>query len=224
MNKFVFALFIVLALGFFVAGIVAQKNEKPSKILPTYGVKIEAGKVNGRDTVWESLHKVPEFDFVNQLGESTTEQDLEGKLYITDFFFTTCQGICPIMTSTMVEVYEHFEGNPNVAFLSHTVDPKHDTPEVLKAYADAHGASFPQWQFVTGEAQDIYSLARKGYLIDNEAEVSEEAFVHSQLIALVDPDKRIRGFYDGTAKDEAKIIIRDINLLLKEYGFEDNPL
>ena len=102
----------------------------------------------------------------------------------------------------MVDAYSAYEGDEQVKFLSHTVDPKHDTPQVLADYAAAHGAELPQWHFVTGDAVTTYKLARRGYLIDQGEDVAEEAFVHSQLIVLVDPNKVIRGFYDGTEEGD----------------------
>ena len=226
MNKTNYLLLLGLALLFLSIGLYSafQNDGQPKRILPTFGQTMKDTLVAGQDTVWKATHRVPDFSFTNQASEPVTEEDLAGSIYVSDFFFTSCQGICPMLTSTMVEVYVEYKGHPKVQFISHTVDPQTDTPEQLARYAQAHGARLPQWHFVTGEASTLYRHAREGYLIDSDKNMTDnEAFVHSQLLVLVDPDQRIRGFYDGTDPKTDKILIRDIRLLLQEYGYPLDP-
>ncbi len=161
-------------------------------------------------------HTIPKFSFTNQNGKNVTEKDYEGKIYVADFFFTTCQSICPIMTSNMIDVQTAFAKNPKVMLLSHSVLPEQDSVPVLKKYALEKGVNDQKWNLVTGKKRDIYYIARKSYLIMKTGKPSEMYdMVHTENLALIDTKKRIRGFYDGTKKDDVKRLIDDIDWLLK---------
>ena len=159
-------------------------------------------------------HKIANFSFINQNGKVITQKDYEGKIYVADFFFTTCQSICPIMTTNMVEVQKTFLNNPKVMLLSHTVTPEIDSVPVLKKYALEKGVIDSKWNLVTGDKKEIYSLARKSYLAVKLGKPNElYDMVHTENFVLVDAQKRVRGFYDGTKKEEIKRLIEDINWL-----------
>jgi len=161
-------------------------------------------------------HKIANFAFTNQNGKTVTQKDYDGKIYVADFFFTTCQTICPIMTNNMVDVQNEFLNNPEVMLLSHSVLPEQDSVSVLKKYAVEKGVIDKKWNLVTGDKKDIYYIARKSYLVVKTGNASElYDMVHTENLVLVDTKKRIRGFYDGTKKQETQRLIADINFLLK---------
>ncbi|MBK9190634.1 MAG: SCO family protein [Crocinitomicaceae bacterium] len=168
-------------------------------------------------------HVVGDFSFTNQLGKTITQKDLEGKIYVADFFFTTCGGICPKMTKQLQRVQTEFSGDPDFKILSHTVNPKYDSVEVMNAYAEKFNANADQWWFLTGSKEELYLMARKSYLVvpdekdPNFKHGEESDFIHTENFVLIDPDKRIRGMYDGTNPDEVSELINDIYDLKKEY-------
>lgn len=164
-------------------------------------------------------HSIPDFKFVNQDGDTITQDYFKGKIYITDFFFTSCPTICPVMKTQMLRIYEKFKDNPELGILSHTIDPRHDSVSVLKAYKEKLGVNTAQWQFVTGEQEKIYEIAQKSYMVsamEDKAAVDEGGFVHSGAFVLVDKNRNIRGVYDGTKEIEVNKLIKDIELLLKK--------
>jgi len=166
------------------------------------------------DTVF---HKISPFKFTNQDGVEVDESIVKGKVYVCDYFFTTCKSICPIMSKQLDRVYEHWSDNPNVMILSHTVDPETDTPQVLKAYSEKFKANTDRWMFLTGTKEALYTHARRDYLLDaRESFGGDEDFIHTQNFALVDQQGRIRGFYDGTSNIEVDQLIKDIAFLLME--------
>lgn len=165
------------------------------------------------------FNTIPHFEFTNQLGKKVTEKDFEGKIYVSDFFFTSCPTICPVMKSQMLRIYEHFKDNPEVAILSHSIDPYHDSVDVLKTYAQGLGVEGDQWSFVTGNQEEIYKIALENYMttaLEDSTAVEEGGFVHSGAFLLIDMQKRVRGQYDGTVEKEVSQLIRDMELLLKE--------
>ena len=166
-------------------------------------------------------HKIAPFTFTNQNGEKVTNKDYEGKIYVADFFFTTCQTICPKMTDNMVWLQDKIKDNPKVKLLSHTVFPDEDTVEVLKKYAKEKGVIDAKWNLVTGNQNDIYKIARQSYLVVKTGK-PEEMFdmVHTENFVLVDQKGRIRGFYNGlnidkNVKDEKNLtqLVEDIEFL-----------
>lgn len=194
----------------------SRANNRPIRYLAYFGPK-NALKIN--DTQY---HYIPDFKFINQYGETVTQKTTENKIYITEYFFTTCQSICPIMNTNLVRVYNEFKGEPDVMILSHTVDPETDSVPVLLDYAKRHGVNDKKWLFVTGSKPALYELARKGYLLNAESgNGGEEDFIHTQNFALVDKERHIRGFYDGTDSTEINRLIGEINILLHEYRYKD---
>jgi protein SCO1/2 len=162
-------------------------------------------------------HKIADFSFVNQNGKIVTQKDYEGKIYVADFFFTTCGSICPKMTSNMVEVQKAIINNPKVMLLSHTVLPEIDSVPVLKKYAIEKGVDDKKWNLVTGDKKKIYEMARKSYLAVKLGKPDElYDMVHTENFVLVDSKRRVRGFYDGTNPEEVKKLISDINWLSSE--------
>ena len=159
-------------------------------------------------------HTIADFSFTNQNGKTITQKDYEGKIYVADFFFTTCGSICPKMTTNLVEVQKAFSNNPNVMLLSHTVFPETDSVSVLKKYAIKNGVIDSKWNLVTGDKKQIYSLARKSYLAVKLGKPEElYDMVHTENFVLVDSKRRVRGFYDGTKKEDIERLIEDINFL-----------
>lgn len=166
-------------------------------------------------------HKVGDFEFINQNGMKTTQEDVKGKIRVVDYFFTTCQGICPTMNGNMAKVYQAFKGDKDILFLSHTVDPETDTVEQLKRYAEEYNADPNQWIFLTGDKLALYEMAIRSYLItavddkDYDKKVTPD-FIHSQYIVLVDKYDNLRGAYDGTDMSKVNKLMNDIETLKKE--------
>lgn len=166
-------------------------------------------------------HKIAPFTFTNQNGEKVTNKEYEGKIYVADFFFTTCQTICPKMTDNMVWLQDKIKDNPKVKLLSHTVFPDEDTVEVLKKYAKEKGVIDAKWNLVTGNQNDIYKIARQSYLVVKTGKPEEMYdMVHTENFVLVDQKGRIRGFYNGlnidkNVKDEKNLtqLVEDIEFL-----------
>lgn len=164
-------------------------------------------------------HTVDTFTFVNQDGKLTTRKDVEGKVYVVEYFFTTCKGICPKMNDNMAKVYRAYRGNPDVMILSHTVDPKSDTVEAMKAYSQKFNADSKQWMFLTGSKQRLYDMAREAYYISPEGERTsniDEDFIHDNHFVLVDQTGHTRAVYDGLNQASIDTLIGDIRLVLDE--------
>ena len=217
--RFVNFFLLLLATGVFVYAFFIYDDTKPLRQLAIYGPKEYESKNGKTDTTY---HTVQDFSFINQDGKTVTQKDLDGSVYVADFFFTTCHSICPIMSTKMEHIYTVYKNNPEVKFISHTVDPEIDTVEQLKSYAVKHNANSTQWMFVTGEKKQLYDIARTGYFLDAEkGDSGPDDFIHTQNFALVDKDKRIRGYYDGTDSADVEQLIGDIDLLLKEYHYNE---
>jgi len=165
-------------------------------------------------------HHVSAFSFINQDGRKVTDADVKGKVYVVEYFYATCKGICPRMNENLAKVYAAFKGNKNVMILSHTVDPVKDTVGALKAYSLRFDADGKQWMFLTGDKKKLYDMARYSYLINAEDTANgvtiTDDFIHDKHYVLVDGLGRVRGFYDGTSMDDVNKLIADINLLQKE--------
>jgi protein SCO1/2 len=165
-------------------------------------------------------HVVRQFSFINQEGQTITEQNLKDKIYVVEYFFTTCQGICPKMNDNMVAVYQAFRNDNDFMILSHTVDPEVDTVAQLKRYAQKYDADPTRWMFLTGNKDSLYKMAIDDYLIpiaDSTVEKINPTFIHTQKFVLIDKEKKVRGFYDGTDPASVKKLIQDINELKKDY-------
>lgn len=191
---------------------------KPKKTLPIFNPSdVNAELVDSTVQYIQKYHTIADFSFTNQNGETITQKDYDGKIYIADFFFTTCGSICPIMTTNMVEVQKAFINNPKVMLLSHTVFPETDSVPILKKYAIKKGVIDSKWNLVTGDKKTIYAMARKSYLAVKLGKASElYDMVHTENFVLVDAKRRVRGFYDGTKKEEIQRLIEDVNWLLNE--------
>ncbi|MBC7523316.1 MAG: SCO family protein [Flavobacterium sp.] len=176
---------------------------KPKKNLPIYNpADVNPELVDSTVQYIANEHFIPDFKFTNQNGKTITQEDYKGKIYVADFFFTTCQSICPKMTNNMAWLQERIKNNPKVLLLSHSVTPDIDSVSVLKKYALEKGVIDSKWNLVTGNKKDIYYLARKSYLVVKTGKPSEMYdMVHTENFVLVDSKKRIRGFYDGTNLD-----------------------
>ncbi len=181
-----------------------------AKPLPIYGER----KVSGTDTVY---HTIAPFSFVNQDSARVTRDTFRDKIYVADFFFTSCRTICPIMKTQMLRVYEATESMPDVLILSHTIDPMHDDVAKLHDFADRLGASSARWHFVTGVKDSIYHIAQTSYFATAmEDQTEPDGFIHSGAFLLVDKKGRIRGKYDGTVEQEVNRLIGDIKRLRLE--------
>lgn len=187
------------------------RPEAPKLLLPVFGEK----KVVNNDTVYHSISK---FSLTNQYGETVTDQTVKGKMYVANFFFATCQSICPAMSTNLKDVQAAFAEDDSLLLLSHSVNPLHDTVEVLNAYGNTYGAQKNKWHLLTGDKKQIYELAKTSYLVNAiEDDGTPEGFLHSELLLLVDSKGRMRGMYDGTDKVQVQRLIEDIILLKKEH-------
>jgi len=192
---------------------------KPVKKLPVY----QPSSVNP-ELVDESVqhvkkyHTIAPFSLVNQNGDTITQKDYEGKIYVADFFFTTCPTICPIMTDNMADVQQAILDDKDIMLLSHSVTPQIDSVAQLKKYALEKGVIDRKWNLVTGDKKHIYELARKSYLaVKNDGDGGPFDMIHTENFILVDKQKRIRGFYDGTSEEEIQRLLGDLEALKKEY-------
>ena len=191
---------------------------KPSKSLPIFNpADVNPELVDSTVQYISKYHTIADFSFVNQNGKTITQKDYEGKVYVADFFFTTCGSICPKMTTNLAEVQKAIVNNPKVMLLSHTVFPETDSVPVLKAYAIKNGVIDSKWNLVTGDKKEIYTMARKSYLAVKLGKPEQlYDMVHTENFVLVDTKRRVRGFYDGTKKEDMKRLIEDINFLCTE--------
>ena len=187
--------------------------------LPILGERDTAIRtVDGKEVVDTIYHTIPDFKFVNQEGDTVTAQNFKDKIYVADFFFTTCPTICPVMKKQLKKVYEKIQGQNDIAILSHTIDPEHDTPAVLKEYAQDLGVKGTQWMFVTGNREKIYEIGEKQYLVVAGADsTAPGGYIHSGAFVLVDKEKRVRGMYNGTDDEATKRLMVDIERLKEEY-------
>lgn len=167
---------------------------------------------------------VPKFSFTNQDSTETSHKDYQGHVYVTDFFFTTCPSICPIMSSQMSRLQDMLKTEGiwgEVKLLSHTVNPEHDRPHVLKAYAERIGADLSNWNFVTGDQETLYDQAKTGYFMTAlESDTAAGGFFHSDNFVLIDQNQHIRGYYDGTSTQSVNELLEDIKLLIKAKNDE----
>ncbi|TYP76204.1 SCO family protein [Aquimarina intermedia] len=191
---------------------------KPNRVLPVY----EPDMVNKElvDSTMQEVrkyHKIPDFSLINQNGEIVTQENYDNKIYVADFFFTTCQTICPIMTGHMKQIQNEVKDDDEVLLLSHSVTPKIDDVTRLRQYATDKGVIDKKWNLVTGDKKQIYNLARKAYLVaKTEGDGGPYDMVHTENFVLVDKRNRIRGYYDGTNPDAIEVLLEDIALLKKE--------
>lgn len=201
---------VIVLVGFFIV---------LSAAFMTYFYSVTKVKQRPLPYYGEGEHKVRPFSFINQEGQVVTNKNTEGKIYVAEYFFATCQGICPKMNENLNKVYQQFKGNPDVLFLSHTVDPQEDSSAALKAYGLQFEADPKQWMFLTGDKKALYDQARYSYLINaedtNTGTTIDKDFIHDNHFVLVDQNGRLRGVYDGLLPNEMGRLVGDINILLK---------
>jgi protein SCO1/2 len=185
-------------------------NKQPKALLPFYGEK----QVHGEDTIY---HTIGNFSLVDQAGNSINSNTVKNKIYVANFFFATCQSICPAMNKNLIEVQKAFAEDSSFVMLSHSVNPLHDTVEVLKDYAARYAAMPNKWHFLTGDKKQIYDLAKADYLVNAlEDDGTPEGFLHSELLILIDKKGRMRGMYDGTDGAQVQKLISEIKVLKTE--------
>jgi protein SCO1/2 len=192
---------------------------KPEKRLPVFNpVDVNPRLVDQSLLHINSNHKIGDFSLINQNGKVITQEDYKDKIYVSDFFFTTCQTICPIMTYNMAKIQKEFSEDDSVMLLSHSVTPEIDSVAVLRDYADRKGVVDVKWNVTTGDKKHIYELARKSYFaVVDEGDGGVQDFIHTENFILVDKKRQIRGYYDGTQDEEMDRLITDIKTLQKEY-------
>lgn len=208
-------LLLLIPLTFILWFYNSKNDDKPLRYLTYFGPKHTQ---NISDT---SYHTIPPFEFKDQYDQKTNLNTVKDKIYICEFFFTTCKSICPIMNTNLEKIYKEFKNDSSVLILSHTVDPETDSVPTLMRYAQSRGVHDKRWLFLTGTKQDLYAIARKGYLLNaEEGDGGADDFIHTQNFALIDKEQHIRGFYDGTDAVEISRLIREIKLLQKEYAYK----
>ena len=214
MKKLIGLALIVLAFN------ACKFNDADKPKLPIMGNRDAVTKtVNGKEVVDTVYTTIPDFKFVNQYGDTITQNSLKGDIYVADFFFTTCPSICPIMHRNMLNVYNEFKSVPDFKIISHTIDPKHDSVAVMKKYADKLGISGNSWWLLQGNKEQTYELGQKNYLVAvKQDDGTPGGYVHQGWFVLVDKQKRIRGYYDGTDEKQVAKLIDDIKILRTEVN------
>jgi protein SCO1/2 len=192
---------------------------KPKVVLPIYQPSmVNPELVDSTLQYVKKYHTIADFSLTNQNGRTVTQDDYKDKIYIADFFFTTCPSICPIMTKNMAEIQQKILNQNDVLLLSHSVTPEIDSVAQLKKYALEKGVNDAKWNLVTGDKKQIYELARKSYLaVKNDGDGGPFDMIHTENFILVDKERRIRGFYDGTKAEEVAQLIADLEILKKGY-------
>ena len=214
-----YGLFTFIMLSISVATVFIFNNVlTPEKKLPIYQPNmVKFQLVDSTVQHVKRFHKIDNFKLINQNDKIVTNETYDGKIYIADFFFTTCPGICPIMKDNMIILQNEFINDDEVLLLSHTVTPEIDSVSILKKYSQEKGVIDSKWNMVTGDKKQIYNLARKFYLVAEDIEGSNfYDMIHTENFVLVDSQRRIRGFYDGTDSDVMENLIEDIKILKKE--------
>lgn len=184
----------------------------------------ETGQIvmKGADTVF---HQIPPYELIDQNGQKFSSEQTKGKIYVADFFFTRCGTICPKISNNLTRIQSIFSADTNVIIVSHSVDPKHDSSEVLQRYAQKYDAKYGKWYFLTGEKKTIYDIAIKGYKLpvadaseyDNKIKSIDETFIHSEKLLLIDKEGYIRGIYDGTYSPDVERLIGEVKVLTEIY-------
>ena len=212
---------IILIMSFFSVIVITSFYFilQPKVILPIYSPSMVSEELVEEDIRYvKKYHKINNFSLTNQNGELITQEFYNDKIYVADFFFTTCPDICPIMTENMGYLQNELKDQANVLLVSFSVTPQVDTVNVLRAYADLKGVDDSKWNLFTGNKKDIYELARKSFLVaKNDGNGSKYDMIHTENFVLIDKEKRIRGFYDGTNKEEMEKLLNDVKILDNSY-------
>ena len=192
---------------------------QPEKRLPIYQPSMVNPELVDSTLVYvKKYHTIADFELVNQNGDTITQETYTDKIYIADFFFTTCPTICPVMTANMTDIQEVLKKDDEVLLLSHSVTPEIDSVQQLKKYALEKGVIDAKWNLVTGSKKQIYELARKSYLaVLTDGDGGPYDMIHTENFILVDKERRIRGFYDGTNPDEIAELLEDLKVLKSSY-------
>lgn len=192
---------------------------KPEKRLPVYQPSMVNPELVDSTLVYvKKYHSIADFKLINQNGDTISQADYADKIYIADFFFTTCPTICPVMTANMADIQQIISGDDEVMLLSHSVTPEIDSVPQLKKYALEKGVIDAKWNLVTGDKKQIYELARKSYLaVLDDGDGGPYDMIHTENFILVDKERRIRGFYDGTSSDEVAQLLEDLKVLKSSY-------
>ncbi len=218
MNKTIYPIFFSFLFCFFTA-CQNSSNPKSELALPFYNEATFTPKwFNQDDEALHQFHKISDFSLTNQEGKQVTSNDFKDKIYVTDFFFTTCPGICPKMMTNMMILQDAFIEDDEVMLLSHSVTPKRDSVPVLKAYAENKGIISDKWHLVTGVQEEIYKLGRHDYFVEENLglEKEDDDFLHTENFVLIDKNRHIRGIYNGLNKTAINQLIADIKTLKKE--------
>ncbi|WP_316931896.1 SCO family protein [Cellulophaga geojensis] len=213
------SLFTAFLLVFTLLGCNNKSNSEKESALPYYGESSFTPKWLATDSKEAmEMHRIPNFSLINQNGEVITRNTFKNKIYVADFFFTSCSGICPKMTSNMSVLQEAFKTDDDVLLLSHTVTPETDTVEVLNEYAKTKGVTPNKWHLVTGSRSEIYNLGRNAYFIEEDlGELkTDDDFLHTENFVLIDKNQHIRGIYNGLNKTAIQQLITDIKTLKEE--------
>ena len=211
--------YILIALAVISVSGCGMKEEESTSTLPYYnGSDFTPIWIAPGESVPDSIHKVDQFSFIDQNGETVTNETYEGKIYAANFFFTSCPSICPVMTKNLKTVEDEFADDDEVMFISHSVTPDIDSVERLRQFADTYGIDDSKWHMVTGDKADIYNLAWYSYFADENPGFSEDSseFIHSEHVLLVDQNGYIRGVYKGTLELEMQRMSDDIAILESE--------
>ena len=192
---------------------------KPVEVLPIYQpAEVNEKLVDSSIIHVAKYHKISDFKLTNQNGKEITQANYKDKIYVADFFFTTCQDICPVMTKNMYQLQEELKNDNQILLLSHTVIPEVDTVEQLKEYAIENNVDDSKWNLVTGDKKQIYELARKSYLAVEDSNYSQYDMIHTENFMLIDKERQIRGFYDGTNSKDINRLLKDIEILKQSYN------
>ena len=192
---------------------------KPEKRLPVYQPSMVNPELVDSTLVYvKKYHSIADFKLINQNGDTISQADYADKIYVADFFFTTCPTICPVMTANMADIQQIIKDDDEVMLLSHSVTPEIDSVPQLKKYALEKGVIDAKWNLVTGDKKQIYELARKSYLaVLTDGDGGPYDMIHTENFILVDKERRIRGFYDGTSSEEVAQLLEDLKVLKSSY-------
>lgn len=203
---------LILLAALFLTG--CSMRMAPKTTLPVYNTPDFTPEWDAKD----NIHTIPAFSFTDQNGNAFGSKELESKIYVVDFFFTTCPGICPRLTANLSKVQEAFKNDANISIVSFSVTPDFDKSSVLNTYAQSHNINYDKWRLLTGDKKEIYNLARKSFFADEDLgeQQNENDFLHTENVLLIDSQKRIRGIYKGTIPLEIEKLVKEINILKSE--------
>ncbi len=224
MKRLIF-LIVILVSGIVVTYFIIKPDQKKSDLPIINPVDIAEKDVIDPELLRLGTgHEIGTFEFTDQNGNLFSSENLKGKIYVADYFFTECKSICPVMNKQMQKVQKAFYGDKRIMILSFSVDPETDTPKKLKTYSKWMHANDEQWKFLTGKKEDLYQLARKSYFLLKPSEVAKTGdggsdFIHTNNFVLIDQNKRIRGYYDGTNSKEVEQLIMDMHILLENLKY-----